>query len=206
MTLVILPVQNLRDLHVGFKLKNMRKMIFYSQILVLSFGVIINASAQEIVKEAKFNSGDGHNLYQKMGEYGQTHQTERWQLDSVCRHGFIFVKFKVDEKSMVKDIVVNVGTPPILAQYLKNALKWTNGNWEVKTVNRKPTESQYFLLPVIYLLEADCPHEDHSYNDFWRMIRFDGTEEISDQNFYDRANETLDCIMLHPYMIKSPIH
>lgn len=184
----------------------MRKIIFYCQLLALSFVVIVDSFAQDIVKEAKFNSGDGRNLYQKIGEYGHAHQTERRQLDSVCRHGFIFVKFKVDEKKMVKDIVVNVGTPPILSQFLKSALQSTNGNWDVKTINKKPTVSQYFLLPVIYMLDVNCVSEDHSYNDLFRMIRFDGTDEIRNVSIYDRVDETLDCIVLHPFIIKSTIY
>lgn len=157
-------------------------------------------------KEARFYTEDGNMLYQRLHDFGYTHQTERHALDTLCNHGYAFVKFKISSRSVVTDISFSDGTPPAIAQYMSKALSWTDGHWVAKTINGKPTESKFMFLPIAYLLGINCEKiENSSFNNFWKMLWFDGLSFKTGQ-LYNNGNTTLDCIILHPYLIKSPTY
>jgi hypothetical protein len=186
----------------------MKKIIILPLVIVFSFGFTVNLFGQVVkqTKEAEFNSGDGEQLYKKLHDFAYTHQTERGNLDSLCLTGSAFARFKIDTKNSVKDIGFSIGTPSAIMEYMSKALKWTNGNWTVKLIDGKPSESQYMMLPIIYYLGITCQGKNEVDNNFWRMLWFDGSGELKNGTYYRRANETLDCVLLHPYMIKSPIN
>lgn len=180
-----------------------RKTILLLLIMISIIGSTINTFSQ--TKETEFNSGDGEPLYRKLHNFGYSHQTESGNLDSLCLTGCAFARFKINVRNSVKDISFSSGTPTAIKEYMIKALKWTDGNWTVKTIDGKPSDSKYMLLPIIYYLGIKCKGKNEVDNNLWRMLWFDGSGELRDGKYYSRANETLDCVVLHPYMIKSPV-
>ena len=183
----------------------MRKYKLYLVLLFLGCKTPIFSQIHDIVKETKFQNQDGE-LYKRLNDFGHTHQTERKHLDSACILGCSFIRFKINERSIVSNVAFSAGTPPEIVAYMSKAIEWTNGYWTVKTINSKPVESQYMLLPVMYMLGIDCNRNESMYNNFWRMLWFDGNEEYRDITKHSKSNETLDCILLHPYNLGSGVH
>ena len=185
----------------------MKTKIILLLLTMFILGATITTFSQDVKKsqEAKY-SGDGEPLYKKLHDFGYTHQTECGNLDSLCLTGCSFARFKIDTRSNVKDISFSIGTPTAIIEYMTKALKWTNGSWIVKSIDGKLSESQFMMLPIIYYLGITCQGKNEVDNNFWRMLWFDGSGELKDGKYYSRASETLDCVLLHPYMIKSPVN
>lgn len=177
-------------------------------LIVLTLNCTITSFSQSLKqnKEATYDSANGEPLYKKLHDFGYTHQTELGNLDSLCLTGCSFARFKINVKSVVYDISFSAGTPPAIKEYMTKALKWTDGNWEVKLIDGKASDSKYMMLPILYYLGIVCQGKNEVDNNFWRMLWFDGSGELKDGKYYSRASETLDCVLLHPYMIKSPVN
>lgn len=184
------------------------KISKYLKLILILLLVNIHSNGQNSIsiKQAEYKRIDGEKLFQRLNNYGYTHQTERNQLDSLNLSGFTFMRFKLDEQGKIKDIIFNVGTPLKIMKYMENALNWTQGYWLPKSINGKPVESDYMLLPVTYILGNDTTDESEIYKSFWRMLWFDGSDDLVGEARYKRMGETLNCVLLHPYFVKTGIH
>jgi hypothetical protein len=163
-----------------------------------------NTLGQDDNQEASF-ANEETTLFKRLADFGATHLTERRGLDSLCVSGCTFIRFKITNRSVVNDISFSAGTPPQLKVYFTQMLQWTNGYWNARKINGKYVESKYMILPILYSVGVDCAKENSLYSNFWRMLWFDDETVWKDGLAYRRGTESIDCILLHPFLIKSGI-
>ncbi len=129
------------------------------------------------------------------------------KFDTLCQRSCCFVKFKLDEKGKIKEVKCTPTTPVTLALAFEKMVMATNYYWSPRKINGQAVESQYFVLPILYLFEniyAGCDVKDNCPDGIVNILNYnDEPYKRIPQELFDRSGETLDCIMLHPMLILS---
>jgi hypothetical protein len=89
---------------------------------------------------------DGSFLYDKL--YGYVHTIGKSVVERECGRGCFFIKFQVDAKGNIADIMSNNGAWNVLDTLVKSALASTTGQWLVPQTGSGSAKT--FLLPVLF--------------------------------------------------------
>ncbi len=124
----------------------MLKKIF----LAITTFIVIRVSAQSQINIPKIK--DDSSITNKI--YRNINKDFSNDLFKQCGTGFFFLKFCIDDKGSVVNIMASKGVPKQMDSLIKRILISTNGQW-VGSNNNIP-----FLLPVIYGL-GNCDKENN---------------------------------------------
>lgn len=132
---------------------------------------------------------------------------EKSKIDSSCYMGCSFVRFKVDTLGKIADILFSRNTPDNLIPFISKAISSTNGEWEPAYSNNKKITSNFFLLPIFFILENNCTPKDGSYASLLSILTTNNTPIPNYPSFSGIYPESaLECILLNPILLKSPTH
>lgn len=126
-------------------------------------------------------------------------------LDTLCRIGCAFVKFSIDERGQVTDLICNPNTPAPLAAYLNQLIQSTSGQWIPAKLNGASVAGGTMILPVMYVLEYNCRPADQSFGDILSMLQFEKPVKDKVPTIFDSiGRQPLSCTILPGVMLQSP--
>lgn len=67
--------------------------------------------------------------------------------------GECWIRFKIDSVGSVTDIAITAGVPEPFKNFLIKYLNLTSGYWPVRTINGKPSKSDFLLQPITFVLK-----------------------------------------------------
>lgn len=190
----------------------MKKIIFLITIILYSLSCIaqqLPGTVQSTTTNAQYKSGPielNKFISKKFGE-----EKKKYDLN-VCQISAVFVKFTIDSAGNVRHLSFSdlKGTPQVFRTVLTSVILATNGSWIPGTVNGKPVESEPFILPVVYSMEAGCNPRDIQPDNVKVKIKPipNGLETslLYILDFDDNVGSNtpqLDCILLRPLYVFS---
>lgn len=120
-------------------------MNLHKYILLISTALILNGSAFAQATNYTRLLKDGSDLYQKLEKYVRANG--KALLEGECANGCFFLKFAIDPKGNIVDLVSNNWAWPSLDSLVQSALLSTNGQW---VTPKKGTKSKTYFLPILY--------------------------------------------------------
>lgn len=123
----------------------MNVMKFYKYILLFSTALVFCTTTPAQAPDARNLLKDGSHLYGKLDKYIRTNGKEL--LERECANGCFFLKFSIDSKGNIIDLVSNNWAWPLLDTLVQSALLSTNGQW---IAPKKGSKSKTYFLPVKY--------------------------------------------------------
>lgn len=127
-------------------------------------------------------------------------------LHKLCITSSSFVRFQVNEKGEVVNVVSNFTTPASLSQFFVEAIQSTNGKWLPQKANGKAVISRSFLLPIVYNLSSGCKSEKNNHGkSVYNMLRVDAPAATADGIFVNELSVPFDGIVLSPIFLMGKI-
>ncbi len=154
------------------------------------------------VNEARYRYGY-HSLNSFLGQsFGEVIRNSRDSLN-ICITSITMASFIIDTTGNIAKLTFyeDNNNPKIFRTILEKVLYATNGLWQTRSVNGKLEESNLFLLPFIYDLEANC-YENVIRNQTKKAKSIKKSKQIGTQlgilKLLDFEGKKLDCTILQP--------
>jgi hypothetical protein len=142
-------------------------------------------------------------------QLGKSHEKH---IPSFLRQSLIttaFVKFEIDSLGHVSNIECSMGTPDIIADFAREAVQSTDGNWLPFRFKGQAADKTTFLLPIIVNLQAgtnnDTTKKHNAISGVSNMLYFGNNITSDKPHFGGAITPSLNCIILNPYFIESVI-
>jgi hypothetical protein len=142
-------------------------------------------------------------------QLGKSHEKH---MSSFLRQSLIttaFVKFDIDSLGHVSNIECSVGTPGIIADFAREAVQSTDGNWLPFRFKGQAADKTTFLLPIVVNLQAgvinDTTRRHNAVYGVSNMLYFGNNSTSDKPHFGGPITPSLNCVILNPYFIESVI-
>lgn len=131
------------------------------------------------------------------------------------------VKFDVNRKGYVSNIMFSTYTDSLLMPHITNVLLSTNQRWIIKRNGKPNKKTVHFLLPIVFSLkpkvplkgptrESDLDEELRSSNlvdQSLHIVHFDTNQDRNEGLFLQyRRSEKFEGIVLNPVVVNIPSH
>jgi hypothetical protein len=195
-------------------------MNLHKYILLITTALILNGLTFAQSPHLSQLLKDGSNPYDKLWKYIRANG--KTLLERECANGCFFLKFKIDPKGNIVDLVSNNWAWPSLDSLVQAALLTTNGQW---VVTKKGMTSKTYFLPILYStgnckpissleeMLASIPditdsvanvkaNQKGMFSNFLHMNDFENKS-----NKLPRAGSStiIECLLLPPFYLSGPV-